>query len=86
MANKFKKAVHVLLFDLTDTGDLETDDSEEYFIDYIIQALLERNENTCPYKNYDAKRYCPNSKNCGKDRWDIDCNQEKVKVWTDFIN
>lgn len=85
MSNKFKNAVYGLLDSLTDTVDLEANDDEEYFIDAIVEVLIQRNGDTCPYKNYGSEVHCQNRDNCGRDRFDIDCNKEKEEVWNDFL-
>lgn len=83
--SKLKDAIYVLLYDSMDTADLEMNDDEEFYIEKIIELLVENNGLTCPYKNYGSEERCPNIKNCGENSWDIDCNQETKKVWKDFI-
>ena len=57
MNKELKKALFTLLYDQYDIPDMQLDDSEEYYIDYIVNALIEKNENRCPFKCYDLMKY-----------------------------
>lgn len=85
MSDNLRKAIFALLYDSVDTGGLEIDDDEEIFIEVILKLLIENNGLICPFKNYGSEISCPNAKNCGGNRWNIDCNQETKKVWKDFM-
>lgn len=85
MSDKLKMALYVLLYDSTDVADFELDDSEETYIQTIIELLVKNNGITCPYKNYGSEHRCPYAKSCGENRWDIDCGKGSKEVWRSFI-
>jgi len=81
-----KKALYVLLYDISDSGDLEVRDSDEVYIRHIINALIEKNGKICPFKNYDCIGHCKENHVGCVEGIEIDCNREKEDVWKDFIN
>ena len=80
-----KKAIYVLLYDLIDTYNLALDDSDEDYIDRIITALIDKNENTCPYKNYSCVHHCKCKKPICEDGTELVCSRELEDVWREFI-
>lgn len=82
-----KKALYVLLYDQFDVAsDLEDIDApDETYIDYIISALIEKNEFICPFKNYSSSHYCKLGKECNDNDLEIDCGVEAEEVWKHFI-
>lgn len=83
--SNLKKAIFVLLYDQFDIPDMEGGCSDSSYIDYIIDALIEKNENRCPYKCYDCIGKCKNNMlNCA-DGLKFDCNKEIEEIWKDFI-
>lgn len=84
--SNLKKALYVLLYDQSDSGDLNLRDSDETYIDYIINMLIEKNKSICPFKNYDCVCNCKvSSCKCNKDELIIDCEEDLDKIWRDFI-
>lgn len=82
--SNLRKAIFALLKDKYDTPDLELNSSEDYYIDIIIDALIEENEKTCPFKNYgciDSCKYC--NEKC-EDGLNVDCERELQEVWREF--
>ena len=84
--SNLKKALYVLLYDQSDSGDLEVNSSDETYVDYIVNALIEKNGIVCPFKNYDCIQNCEScTGKCNEDELAIDCGEELDKVWRDFI-
>lgn len=83
--SNLKKALYVLLNDISDSADLEIRASDEIFVDYIINALIEKNEMTCPFKNYDCIGHCKANHIGCVEGLDIDCNREREDIWKEFI-
>lgn len=84
--SNLKKAIFALLYDQYDVPDIELRDSDNTYIDYILGALIEKNENICPYKNYDCIGHCDvNNIGCA-DGIKVDCNRELEEIWRDFID
>lgn len=84
--SNLKKALYVLLYDQFDSCDLEVDNSDETYIDYIVNALIEKNKVICPFKNYDCTQNCGLcTEKCSGDELSIDCGKEPDKTWRDFI-
>ena len=54
-------------------------------VDYIISALIEKNENICPFKNYMAEPYCKRSIEKCETGLMIDCGEEPEFAWKEFI-
>ena len=80
-----QKALAVLLYDQFDCPDVEAGFDDDIMVDYIISALIEKNENICPFKNYMAEPYCKRSiEKCGTGLM-IDCGEEPEFVWKEFI-
>ena len=85
-----KKALATLLYDrFTVDSDLNEYDCDETFIDNIIRALIEGNNdgehNTCPFKNYDCIDYCKHSMaECEKGTL-ITCTRDIEDIWRSFI-
>lgn len=83
-----KKALYVLLYDQFEdvASDLEDIDApDETYIDYIISALIEKNEFICPFKNYDSSHRCKLGKKCNDNDLEINCEIEAEEVWKHFI-
>lgn len=89
MESNLKKALRVLLYDQFSVNpDLDENDSDETFVDNIIMALVEKNDDagihTCPFKNYQCEPYC--GIECHKPTGiDITCDQYPEDVWRKFI-
>ena len=77
------KALKIYLYDQYDCPDVHEHD-EESLVEDIIYALIEKNDNTCPFKNYDAMNYCKLNACCEYDL-NIDCFRECEDVWKEFI-
>lgn len=84
--SNLKRAMQALLFDQYDTGDLECDDSDKRFIEVIIDGLVEKNDNRCPFKKYDCEHYCFNTHKCNDSETEIDCGMVPETVWANFID
>ena len=83
--SNLKKAIFVLLYDQFDIPDMEEDCSDSSYVDYIINALIEKNENRCPFKCYDCIGHCKiNHIGCAEGLT-IDCSREHEDIWKDFI-
>lgn len=92
-SKSLKSVLSVMLSDLTNTDDLNPGSSDEEFIEYIVQFLSEKNDRTCPFKNYELKGFCPDIEKCGNAKVGIDCidadeffGPEHIAVWQNFIN
>ena len=83
--SNLSKALVVLLYDQYDCQDLDCEADEESFVEYIIQALIEKNENICPFKNYDCVGVCKNSVEKCEERLRINCSREAEGIWKEFI-
>ena len=78
------RALKVYLYDQYNCPDVH-EHGEESLIDDIIFALIEKNENRCPFKNYDCIGYCKfNLVSCAQGL-EIDCDREHEEIWRDFI-
>lgn len=89
--SELNRAIFTLLYDQHDCPDVTPDDHDDTFVDYIIYALIEKNELTCPFKNYSCEKYCKAHTNKCLDRdfgynLEIDCGREQEDVWREFIN
>lgn len=83
--SNLQKALAMLLYDQFDCPDIEAGESDETMVEYIIGALIEKNGNICPFKNYLAEPFCKNYKGeCGKGLM-IDCGADAELVWKEFI-
>jgi len=76
-----KKALEFLLYDNIETNELDELDSDNDFIDLIIDMSIEQHSArcTCPYKNYDAVDLCSNNQSATCDDGklsSISCNDE----------
>jgi hypothetical protein len=80
-----KEALYVLLYDQYDTVDMEVNQSDERYVDIIIGALIEVNDDTCPFKKYDCIENCEHDTGKCASRISIDCGREKELVWKEFI-
>lgn len=84
--SNLKKAIFALLYDQYDIPDIELRDSDNTYVDYIVQALIEKNNIICPYKNYDCIENCEScTENCNGDELSIDCGKAIDEVWKGFI-
>lgn len=85
-ANNLKKAVFALLYDQYNVPDIDLNDRDDSYVDYIVEALIDKNKNVCPYKNYNCIECCEiNNINCYLQGLNIDCNNEIEKIWRKFI-
>ncbi|MBX4266563.1 hypothetical protein [Clostridium estertheticum] len=83
--SNLKKALYVLLYDQSDSGDLEVNDSDETYVDHIVNTLIQENGKVCPFKNYDCIGHCKvNLIGCAEGL-NIECNREHEDIWKDFI-
>lgn len=83
--SNLKKAIYVLLYDQFDIPDMDVNCDEEAYIDYVIDALIQKNDNICPFKNYNCEGVCSKSiEECNQGIY-IDCGRDKEKVWKEFI-
>ena len=80
-----QKALAVLLYDQFDCPDVEAGFDDDIMVDYIISALIEKNENICPFKNYMAEPYCKRSIEKCETGLMIDCGEEPEFAWKEFI-
>lgn len=88
MKNKISnlnKALAVLLYDQYDCPDVDCETDEEIFVEYIIHALIEKNEDICPFKNYSSECICKTSTEKCNEGLKIDCGREAEGVWKEFI-
>ncbi|OPD28837.1 hypothetical protein AL713_17625 [Clostridium botulinum] len=83
--SNLKKAIFVLLYDQFDIPDMEEGCSDSSYVDYIINALTERNENICPFKYYDCIGNCKNNTIGCEKGWVVNCTKEIEEIWKDFI-
>lgn len=83
--SNLKKAIFVLLYDQFDIPDMEEECSDSSYVDYIINALIESNENRCPFKYYDCIGNCKNNTIGCEGGWVVKCNKEIEEIWKDFI-
>ncbi len=86
MNEELKKALFALLYDQFDIPDMELNNSEETYIDYIISALIEKNENKCPFKCYDCIGKCSDNRIGCVNGLLFSCDREIEEVWREFIN
>ena len=84
-SSDLKKALFTFLYDQYDLPDLETNESDDSFIDNIISALIQSNGETCPYKNYDCIGKCEFSQIGCMDGLNIDCGKDAEGIWKAFI-
>jgi DNA repair exonuclease SbcCD ATPase subunit len=56
--NYLQSAIVTYLYDQYDMPDIESRVSPQTLVEYIIQALIEKRENICPFKNYDCIGHC----------------------------
>ena len=80
-----QKALAALLYDQFDCPDVEAGFDDDIMVDYIISALIEKNENICPFKNYMSEPFCEAYKRECENGLMIDCGAEPEYVWKEFI-
>ncbi|WP_147564681.1 hypothetical protein [Clostridium tyrobutyricum] len=83
--SNLKKALYVLLYDQYDTGDLEVRDSDETYINCIVNALIKKNGKICPFKSYDCIGHCKVNHIGCVEGLNVDCDREYEDIWKDFI-
>ncbi|QUH22235.1 hypothetical protein HYG84_19955 (plasmid) [Alkaliphilus sp. B6464] len=83
--SNLSKALAVLLYDQYDCPDVDCETDEETFVKYIIQALIEKNENVCPFKNYTCVGTCKTSVEKCEEGIRIDCGRKVEGIWKEFI-
>ena len=79
------KALAVLLYDQYDCPDVEAGEHDDTFVEYIIYALIEKNGNVCPYKNYSSEHSCKCYKESCEEGLYFDCERDPEDAWKDFI-
>lgn len=80
------QALAVFLYDQCDCPDVfESVGNEELLIEHIIYALIEKNGQICPFKNYSCLGSCEDSNESCENSLMIDCDRECENVWRDFI-
>ncbi|MCC5439512.1 hypothetical protein AL714_07675 [Clostridium botulinum] len=84
-SSNLKKAIFVLLYDQFDTPDMGESFSDSSYVDYIINALIEKNKNRCPFKCYDCIGHCKNNTIGCVEGLTADCTKEIEEIWKDFI-
>lgn len=85
MNEDIRKALFILLHDQFDSPDLELNNSEETYFDYIVSGLIEKNENICPFKDYNCVECCKTSGTGCVHELTIDCNRGHEDIWREFI-
>lgn len=80
-----RKALYVLLYDQFESVDMELEMNDEYWVDYIVSALIEKNDIICPFKNYDCIKSCSSSTEKCKDGLSVTCDIEKESIWKNFM-
>ena len=80
-----QKALAVLLYDQFDCPDVEAGFDDDIMVGYIISALIEKNENICPFKNCMVEPYCSRSIEKCETGLMIDCGADPELVWKEFI-
>lgn len=83
--NNLKKALYVLLYDQFDIPDMEEDVRDSDYVNYIVSALIEKNENRCPFKCYDCIGKCKDNNIGCAEGLKLDCSRESEEAWKDFI-
>lgn len=83
--SNLKKAIYVLLYDQFDIPDMDINCDEEAYVDYVIDVLIQKNDNICPFKNYDCIGHCKVNHIGCVEGLNIDCNRDKEEVWKEFI-
>ena len=83
--SNLSKALTTLLYDQYDCPDVDWDSDEETLVEYIIQALIEKNEDICPFKNYSSEGICKTSTEKCKEGLKVDCGREFEGIWKEFI-
>ena len=83
--SNLRKALAVLLYDQFDCPDVEAVDCDEVMVEYIIDALIEKNKNICPFKNYSTELFCKAYKEECEKGLTIDCGSDFELVWKEFI-
>lgn len=83
--SNLKKALFTLLFDQYDMPDIEIGDSDEAYVEHIAYALIEKNGDTCPFKNYSCEKHCKENREGCTDGLKINCDREPEDVWKDFF-
>lgn len=81
-----KKALYILLYDQFESAvDMDLEMYDEQWVDYIVSALIEKNDDICPYKNYDCIKNCESSEEKCKDGLLITCDSEQDSIWKKFM-
>ena len=83
--SNLQKSLAVLLYDQFNCPDIEVGESDETMVEYIISALIEKNENICPFKNYMSQTFCKAYKSECENGLTIDCGADVELVWKEFI-
>ncbi len=83
--SNLKKAIFILLYDQYDVPDIELDCDDSTYIDYIIGALIEKNERRCPFKSYDCIGHCKTNQIGCVDGLIAECNRDREDIWKEFM-
>ena len=79
------KALYVLLYDQFESVDMDLEMDDKCWVDYIVSALIEKNDDICPFKNYDCVKSCESSMEECKDGLLVTCDIEKENIWKKFM-
>ncbi|MGI6550869.1 MAG: hypothetical protein ACOX4Q_12715 [Syntrophomonadales bacterium] len=80
------RALYILLYDQFQSAvDMDLEMYDEQWVDYIVSALIEKNDDICPFKNYDCVKKCESSMEKCKDGLLITCDIEKESIWKKFM-
>lgn len=81
------KAIFTLLYTQFDCPEVTQNGLEDDFTTYIIYALIEKEGDTCPFKNYSCEKLCKNyTESCLTVDLRANCSREMEAVWREFIN
>ena len=80
------KALYILLYDQFESAvDMDLDMDDERWVNYIVSALIEKNDAICPFKNYNCVRHCESSMEKCKDGLLVTCDIEIESIWKKFM-
>lgn len=80
------RALYVLLYDQFESAvDMDLDMGNEDWVDYIVSALIEKNDAICPFKDYDCVESCESSTEKCKEGLLVTCDIEIESIWKKFM-
>lgn len=80
------RALYILLCDqFESTVDMDLEMYDEQWVDYIVYALIEKNDDICPFKNYDCVKHCESKMEKCNDGLLVTCDMEKESIWKKFM-